>query len=70
MAVLSSPISSSMIRSASYDEDDNQTLTITFASGNTASYEGVPVDEYHGLVNASSAGKYFHANIKDSFRSK
>lgn len=43
-------------------------LEVTFTSGRTYAYDGVPADEYASLINAPSAGKYFLANIKDAYR--
>ena len=43
------------------------TLVIEFHSGGVYEYYGVPYSEYVALMNASSHGKYFHANIKDRY---
>lgn len=55
------PVSSSNLSSVGYE---NGTLYIAFHSGGLYSYAGVPESIYHGLLNASSKGKYFHAYIK------
>ena len=55
---------SSAIRSASYDEN-LLLLTITFTSGGTYIYYGVPKWKYDELINASSAGTYFNDHIRD-----
>lgn len=62
---------SSNLHSSTYDES-TQTLHMTFkrddGAGDTYKYEGVPPHLYDGLANADSAGKYFHANIKSSYK--
>lgn len=57
---------STALRSASYDPDGG-TLDITFTSGRTFTYEGVPADVFYGLRDASSPGSYFHAQIKNNY---
>jgi hypothetical protein len=52
---------------SSVDFDWSGTLTIEFHSGGVYEYYGVPASEYHDLLNASSHGKYFHAQIKDRY---
>ena len=47
---------------------DGSTLTIEFRGGRVYEYYGVPGFEYIGLMNASSHGKYFHANIRNGYR--
>jgi KTSC domain len=59
-------LNSSAIHSASYDESTLQ-LTITFASGGTYTYYGVPKSKYVGLINAASAGTYFSDQIRDQY---
>lgn len=56
-------LSSSNLRRCSYDIE-TETLQIQFNSGKTYTYEGVPASVYNGLLEASSAGQYFNANIK------
>ena len=46
---------------------DAQELTLTFASGSTYSYAGVPADVAQGLVDAGSKGRYFQANIRGAY---
>lgn len=60
-------VSSSNLRSVGYNESTN-TLEIEFNSGGVYQYYGVPLAVYHGLMNAGSPGKYFHAHIKDVYR--
>jgi hypothetical protein len=59
--------SSSAISDASYD-DETQVLDITFTSGQTYTFNGVPVDIYEGLVASSSPGRYYHQVIKGNFQ--
>jgi hypothetical protein len=58
--------SSSNLADATYDPDE-QTLTITFQSGDVYQYQNVPTETYRGLTHASSAGQYFHRQIKDRY---
>jgi len=37
---------------------------VTFTSGQSYSFSGVPVEIYEGLANASFPGRYYHQNIK------
>lgn len=59
-------LQSSNLRRTSYDPETSQ-LKIQFVSGKVYTYEGVPVSVYNGLLEASSAGKYFNQNIKDIY---
>lgn len=58
------PVNSSDISSVGYESG---TLYIKFNSGGTYSYSNVPESVYRELMNASSHGKYFHANIKNVY---
>lgn len=60
--------SSASIEHIDYD-DATDTLEIKFASGGTYRYDDCPKDHHHGLKNADSAGKYFHANIRNKYTS-
>lgn len=57
-------VGSSNLAHAKYDQDTQQ-LIIGFTNGGEYSYDGVPMDIWQGLTQASSAGSYFHANIKN-----
>jgi KTSC domain len=52
---------------AAIDYDWSGTLTIAFHSGGVYEFYHVPQSEYHGLMSASSHGKYFHAHIKGRY---
>ena len=60
------PVTSSNLCSVGYDPD-SQTLEIEFNHGGVYQYANVPEGEYEGLLNSDSKGKYFHANIKNSY---
>ena len=63
-------VQSSDLAWVEYD-DLKQVLRIGFHQDDAEyEYSGVPRDIYDGLVNAPSHGKYFHENIKGSFRYK
>jgi hypothetical protein len=61
------PVSSSNIVAIGYDPD-SQTLEIEFKGGALYQYFSVPQSEYESLLNASSIGSYFHANIKNRYQ--
>lgn len=42
-------------------------LFITFRSGGTYTFYGVPAWIYHGLISAPSAGQFYHAFIRGRF---
>lgn len=58
-----SPCESTAISAYGYD-DSEHTLYLTFKSGNTYAYAGVPPDVFSGLASAESIGRYYAANIK------
>ena len=60
------PVESSNLKAVGYNED-TKTLYITFKQGATYMYEGVPMTKAMGLMNASSHGTYFAANIRDDY---
>lgn len=57
------PLKSSNIEGAHFDPATG-TLTVKFKSGGTYHYSGCKQDHYDGLCSAESAGKFFHANIR------
>lgn len=59
-------LQSSNLSSADYDSD-SAILTISFHSGSVYEYYHVPYAIYRGLLNASSHGTYFHANIRNHY---
>jgi hypothetical protein len=59
-------VDSSNIAGVDYDEWTS-TLVIAFNSGGIYEFYRVPRSVYAGLMNASSHGKYFHANIKGQY---
>lgn len=66
MPILNESLNSSAITQATYDTD-NETLTLAFMSGQSYTYEGVPLETYEGLIRTGSPGRYWHLNIKDRF---
>lgn len=56
------------IQEARYDQSSRK-LTVTFHKGGTYIYDGVPLSIWHGLVNAKSAGAFFHENIRQLYNS-
>ncbi len=60
-------ITSSIIKSAGHEGDS---LEVEFNNGQVYIYSGVPAKEYNALMAASSPGKYFIANIKQTYTYK
>ena len=56
-------VESSNLLSASYDAEEMK-LRITFKNGSQYEYEGVPEEEFTGLLSAESKGKFFYQNIR------
>ncbi len=59
-------VESSMIHAIGYDKN-KRILEIVFNTGSTYQYSDVPLEEYQGLLNAESKGRYFLANIRDVY---
>jgi KTSC domain len=66
MTVWSSPMRSSALASAQYD-DQTEELTLTFVSGRSYTYENVPEDIYEQLTQSSSPGTFYALYIKDQY---
>ena len=62
-------VESGNMESAGYSPE-SKTLEIRFKGGGLYSYAGVPQSAYDGLMSAESKGKYFYANIKNSYKWK
>ena len=60
-----------MLRSSNLDSyeynEEQETLTITFKSGQSYEYDGVPKAVVERLASAASPGKFFYAAIRDSY---
>jgi len=59
-------VSSGNIRSVGYDVDRG-ILEVEFHSRSIYQYSGVPEQEYKGLLNASSKGRYLNTHIKGGY---
>jgi KTSC domain len=59
-------VSSSAIQQVEYDNRTQQ-MQITFVSGKTYTYFGVPRSVYERFVQAPSKGTYFNEYIKDQY---
>lgn len=57
---------SSNLARAVYNRQTRE-LTVTFKSGQTYTYAGVPPFRYYELRDARSAGQFFHRNIRTKF---
>lgn len=51
-----------------YNPQDN-TLSIKFKNGSTYVYHEAHERDYHNLITADSAGKYFNSHIRDRYKS-
>lgn len=54
----------------SHCEHEGDCLIITFAKGQKYKYYGVPVEEYHALTKAESAGTHFGMKIRGKYKHK
>jgi hypothetical protein len=63
---MSTTITSSLIREASYDTS-SRTLTVVLTSGRSYTYQNVDQSVYQGLISAESAGRFFNRNIVGRF---
>jgi len=59
-------VNSSNLSAVGYDSF-SRTLHISFHSGGTYAYYGVPETIYLGLMSAASHGKYFNAFIRNRY---
>jgi hypothetical protein len=59
-------VSSSSIASVGYDAG-TKTLEVEFNGGRVYRYYGVPGAVHSQLLEASSVGAYFNANVRDKF---
>ncbi|MAZ72344.1 MAG: KTSC domain-containing protein [Flavobacteriaceae bacterium] len=62
-------VRSSNLASIGYDPS-SQILEVEFHGGRLYEFYDVPASEYRALMNASSHGKYFNANIKNNYNFK
>ena len=61
------PVSSSNLAAVGYDPA-NVTLEVEFLNGALYQYFDVPAHEHQGLMQAPSHGKYFAANIRNTYQ--
>ena len=62
-----SPVVSSHLGSVGYDEQ-RAVLAVQFRDGELYEYQGVPMEEYIGLITAKSVGKYFQQKIASRYK--
>jgi hypothetical protein len=58
---------SSFVAAAGYDQN-SQTLRVTFKSGSSYDYHGVPAEVAQGFLAADKKGGFFHHQIKGVYR--
>lgn len=63
------PCESSTISARGYD-GAKKVLHVQFKSGDVYRYENVPADVAYEFMNAESAGRHFHANIRHNYAGK
>jgi hypothetical protein len=61
-----SPAGSSAIDTVGYD-DETQVLDVTFNSGQTYTFNGVPQEIFDAFIAAPSPGRFYHASIKGHY---
>jgi hypothetical protein len=61
------PVASSTLAAVAYDAS-TRLLKLRFKGGAEYTYEAVPPETAEALLGASSAGAYFHNNIKGQFK--
>lgn len=66
MTIEQTRFNSSSLAEGRYD-DQTQTLTVTFNNGRSYDLEGVPREEWDGLRQAFSPGRYFNENLKGKY---
>ena len=47
--------------------EEGQELLVTFVSGRSYAYEGVPADIYEAFLDAPSAGAFFNEHVRDRY---
>jgi len=57
---------SSMVSKGEYN-DENEVLTLIWASGTSTDFRGVPKSVWDDLCTSESAGKFYHSQIKGKF---
>lgn len=57
---------SSNLDEVAYDSE-TQTMIVTFKTGQSWEYSGVPLQAFMGIQNAQSAGSYFFRNIRSVY---
>lgn len=60
------PVSSSHLASIGYNSD-SETLEVEFSSGRVYEYYNVPQFMYERLMEASSIGAFFNAEIRNGY---
>lgn len=58
------PVVSTNVRAVGYEGGN---LYVSFNSGGTYRYSGVPIGVYRELMSASSKGRYLHSFIKGRY---
>ena len=59
-------VESSNIKAVKYDAKE-EALFVVFTNGGHYAYSNVPQEVYDGLLEADSAGKFFHASVRSTY---
>jgi hypothetical protein len=63
------PVKSSNISAVGHDPE-TQELQVEFVGGGVYAYDAVPADIHEALMKAESVGKFFHAQIKNAYKTR
>jgi hypothetical protein len=66
LGVTTSPVGSTAVKEFGYDAH-SQSLLVTFTTGRSYAYKGVPLKTYQAMQNANSKGRFVNSAIKDKF---
>lgn len=66
MTTLSASLQSTALSFAEYDTESER-MEITFQSGQTYTFDRVPLDVFEALRDSGSPGQYYHQNIKGRY---
>lgn len=62
-------VKSSNIQAVGYDADASE-LHVTFKGGATHIYSDVAPGLHQDMLSSDSVGKFFHANVRNAFKSR
>ena len=66
MGIETRDVYSSHVNTVAYN-DETQEMMVTWDSGKTSIYSGVPPQHFDGATHSWSVGKYLHEHIKPTY---